>query len=82
MNHRPVARVPEFRIDIVANEIEKGRELGKSTPFSLGFPAFGELVHEIQNVINRQISEFIITEFETESIHNERMGSNRIFFWN
>jgi len=59
VNHRPVTRVPEFRIDIVANKIEKGRELGKSAPLGLKFSAFGELVHDVQNIINRQLSDML-----------------------
>ena len=71
MNHRPVARVPGFRIDIVANEIEKGRELGKSAPLGLRFSALGELVHEVQNIINRQLSEVVFTKLGTESVYNK-----------
>ena len=41
-----VARVSEFGVDIVADEIEKGRELGKADPFGVGFVSFGEAVQE------------------------------------
>jgi hypothetical protein len=40
------AWVKKFGIDIVADEIEKGRELGKTDSFGVGFVAFGEAVQE------------------------------------
>ena len=43
-NHGPVAWVPEFGIDVVAHEIEKGRDLGKTDSLGIGFVAFGETV--------------------------------------
>jgi hypothetical protein len=36
----------KFGIDIVADEIEKGRELGKTDSFGVGFVSFGEAVQE------------------------------------
>jgi hypothetical protein len=43
-NHGPVAWIPEFGVDIVADKIKKGRELGIADSFGVGFVAFGETV--------------------------------------
>jgi hypothetical protein len=43
-DHGPVAGIPEFGINIVTDEIEKGRELGKANSLGVGFVAFGEAV--------------------------------------
>jgi hypothetical protein len=45
-HHGSVAWIPEFGIDIVADKIEKGRELGITDSFGVGFVAFGEAVQE------------------------------------
>ena len=80
--HWSVAWIGEIRVEVIFGKIEKCQQAGESTPFCLRLASFGELVHKIENVINGQISEFIITELVTESIHDERVSSNRIYFWN
>jgi hypothetical protein len=40
----------KFGINIVADEIEKGRELGKTDPLGVGFVSFGEAVQEGEDV--------------------------------
>jgi hypothetical protein len=80
--HWGVARIDKIGIEIVFNEIEEGQQAGESSSFGLRLSAFGESVHEVQDVFHRQIGKFIITELITEPFQNERIGSNRIFFWN
>jgi hypothetical protein len=43
-DHRPVAWGKKFGIDIIANEIEKGRELVITDSLGVGFVSFGETV--------------------------------------
>ena len=43
-DHGTVEGSPEFGIDIVADEIEKGRELGITDSLGVGFVSFGETV--------------------------------------
>jgi hypothetical protein len=42
----------EIRIEIVFGEIEKCQQAGESSAFGLGFATFGELVHEVQDVVH------------------------------
>ena len=41
----------KFRIDIVADEIEKGRELGITDSFGVGFVAVGKSVQLVKDII-------------------------------
>ena len=50
--HGRIARVDQIRIEIVFGEIEKCQQAGESCAFGLGFATFGELVHEVQDVVN------------------------------
>jgi hypothetical protein len=50
--HRRIAWIGEIRIEIVFGKIEKCHQAGESSTFCLGFATFGELIHEVQNVIN------------------------------
>ena len=58
---------------MILGEIEERQQAGKSTPFCLRFPAFRELIHEVQDVINRQIPKFVLAELRAESVQNKRM---------
>jgi hypothetical protein len=42
----------KFLIKIVFSEIEKCQQAGESSAFCLGFATFGELVHEVQDVVH------------------------------
>jgi hypothetical protein len=44
--------VKKFGISIVADEIEKGRELGITDPFGVGFVSFGKTVQLSGNNLN------------------------------
>jgi hypothetical protein len=45
-----VAWIPEFGIDIIADEVEKGRDLGITDSLGVGFVAFGESVQECKDL--------------------------------
>jgi hypothetical protein len=49
-DHGPVAWVPKLGIDIVADEIEKGRELGIADPFGVGFVSLGEAIQKCKDL--------------------------------
>jgi hypothetical protein len=44
--------VPEFGIDIITDEIEKGRDLGKSDSLGVGFVSLGEAVHRMHDQLH------------------------------
>jgi len=50
--HGRIARIREILIKVVFSEIEKCQQAGESSAFRLGFPTFGEFVHEVQNVVH------------------------------
>jgi hypothetical protein len=79
-DHGSIAGVPEFGIDIVADEIEKGRELGKANPFGVGFVSFGKAVHECEDVFRCNLVDGSITEFFDVTLDDCLVGSHRIFF--
>ena len=75
-----VARVSEFGVDIVADEIEKGRELGKADPFGVGFVSFGEAVQECKDLFRGYLLNGTIAEFMDKPFDDGLVGSHRIFF--
>ena len=81
-DHGSVAWVPKLGIDMVADEIEKGRELGKTDPLGVGFVAFGEAVQEGEDVFRGDLIDRTITELTDESLDDGPVGSHRIFFSN
>jgi hypothetical protein len=81
-DHGPVAWIKKFGIDIVADEIEKGRELGKTNSFGVGFVAFGESVQEGEDVFWRDLVDGSITKFLDVPFDDGPVGSHRIFFSN
>ncbi len=62
-DHRPIAWVLKFGIEIVAYEIEKGRELGKADPLGVRFVSFGEAVQKCEDVFRGDLINVTITEF-------------------
>ena len=81
-DHGPVTGIPEFGIDIVADEIEKGRELGKTDPLGVGFVAFGEAVQECKDLFRGDLVDGSITEFLDKPLDDGPVGSHRVFFSN
>ncbi len=79
-DHGSVAWVPEFGIDIVADEIEKGRELGITDSLGVGFVSFGEAVQEGEDVFWRDLVDRSITKFTDVPLDDGLVGSHRIFF--
>jgi hypothetical protein len=57
-----IAWVAKFGIDIVADEIEKGRELGITDSFGAGFVAFGESVQVGKNLFRGDLLDGTITD--------------------
>jgi hypothetical protein len=81
-DHGSVARIPEFGVDIVADEIEKGRKLGKTDSLGIGFVAFGESVQELKDLLWRDFFDGSIAEFIDKPFDDCPVGSHLIFFWN
>jgi hypothetical protein len=79
-DHGPVAWIPKFGIDIVADEIEKGRELGITDSFGVGFVSLGEAVQEGEDVFWRDLVDRSITKFPDVPLDDGLVGSHRIFF--
>ena len=79
-DHGPVAWVPEFGIDILADEVEKGRELGITDSFGVGFVSLGEAIQEGEDVFWRDLVDGSITEFSDIPLDDCLVGSHRIFF--
>jgi hypothetical protein len=69
----------KFGINIVADEIEKGRELGKTDPLSVGFVSFGEAVQEGEDVFRDDLVDRTITKFFDIPLDDYPVGSNRFF---
>ena len=69
-------------IQIVADEIEKGTNVGISDTLGVGLVALGESIQKPQDIIRCYLIDFEITEFQTKLINDRLVGSNRIFFWN
>jgi hypothetical protein len=70
----------KFGIDIVADEIEKGRELGKTDSLGVGFVSFGEAVQEGEDLFRGDLVDGSITEFLDKPLDDGPVGSHRIFF--
>jgi hypothetical protein len=81
-DHGPVAWVTKLGIDIVADEIEKGRELGKTDSFGVGFVSFGEAVQECKDLFRGDLLDGTIAEFMDKPFDDGPVGSHRIFFSN
>jgi hypothetical protein len=81
-DHGPVAWVPKLGFDIVTHEIEKGRKLGKTDSFGVGFVSLGEAVQEGEDVFWRDLVDRSITEFPDVPLDDGLVGSHRIFFSN
>ena len=67
-------------IEIVADEIEKGIDVGIADAFSVGLVALGESIQEPQDIIRCYLVDLEVTEFQTEPINDRLVGSNRVFF--
>ena len=67
-------------IDIVADEIEKERALGKTDPLGVGFAAFGEPVQKSEHVFWGDLFDGSFTEFFDIAFNDGPVGSHRIFF--
>ncbi len=67
---------------IVADEIEKGRELEKADPFGVGFISFGESVQKSEDVFRGDMVDGSITEFFDIPLDDGPVGSHRIFYSN
>ena len=50
--HGRITRIRNMSIKIVSIKIEECHQAGESSAFCLGFTTFGELVHEVQDVIH------------------------------
>jgi hypothetical protein len=81
-NHGSVAWIPEFGIDIVADEIEKGRDLGITDSLGVGFVAFGESVQELKDLLWGDLFNGSIAKFMDKPFDDGPVGSHRIFFSN
>ena len=72
LQHGRITWIDEIRINICFGKIEKCRQAGESSTFGLGFAAVGDLVHEIQDVINGQIVNVTIMNWQQNlSLTNE-----------
>ena len=67
-------------IEIVADEIEEGTDVGIADAFGVRLVAFGESIQKSQDIVGRYLIDLVITEFQTELINDRFVGSNRIFF--
>jgi len=81
-NYGSIAWVPEFGIDVVTHEIEKGRNLGITDSLGVGFVSFGEPVQECKDLFRGDLFDRTITEFLDKPFHDGPVSSHRIFFSN
>ena len=79
-DHGSIAWITKFGIDIVADEIKKGRELGKADPLGVGFVSLGEAVQEGKDVFRGDMFDRSITKFTDVPLDDGLVGSHRIFF--
>ena len=79
--HGPVAWITKFGINIVADEIEKGRELGITDSLGVGFVSLGEAVQKGEDVFRGDLLDGSIIEFFDIPLDDGPVGSHRIFFW-
>jgi len=80
-HHGNVTGILESFINVVADEIKKGGQLG-ITVFSGEFVvAFGETVQERQDVIGGNIIDGMITKFMAKFADSKFIRPCRIFFW-
>jgi hypothetical protein len=81
-DHGSIAWVPKLWIDIVADEIEKGRELGKADSFGVGFVSLGEAIQECEDVFRCDLVDGTITKLFDIPLDDGLVGSHRFFFKN
>ena len=69
-------------IQIVANEIEEGTNVGIADAFGVRLVALGESIQKSQDIIGCYLIDSMVTEFLAEPIDDRLVGPDRIFFWN
>jgi hypothetical protein len=79
-DHRRIAGIPRVVIEIVADEIEEGTNVGIADTLVVGLVAFGESNQESQDIVGCYLIDFKLAEFQTELINDRLEGSNRVFF--
>ena len=72
--------ITQVVIEIVADEIEEGADVGIADTFGVGLVTFGESIQKPQDIVGWHLVNLVITEFQTELINDRLIGSNRIFF--
>ena len=66
-------------IEIVADEIEEGADVGIADAFGVGLVALGESILKPQDIVRCYLVDLVVTEFQTELINDRLVGSNRVF---
>ena len=69
-------------VQIVANEIEEGTNVGIADAFGVRLVALGKSIKKPQDIIRCYLVYLVITELLAEPFNDRLVGSNRIFFWN
>lgn len=69
-------------VQIVADEVEIRTNVGITDAFGVRLVALGESIQEPQDIIGCDLIDFLVTEFQAESINDRLVGPDRIFFWN
>ena len=69
-------------IQIIADEVKEGTNVGIADAFGVGLVALGESIQESQDILGCDLSDLMVTEFLAEPINDRLVGPDRIFFWN
>ena len=67
-------------IQIIADEVEEGTNVGIADAFGVRLVALGESIQEPQDIVGCYLADFVITKFLAEPIDDRLVGPDRIFF--
>jgi len=81
-DHGRITWIYKAVVQIVADEIEEGTNVGITDAFGVGFVALGESIEKPQNIVGCYLIDFMVTESLAEPIDDRLVRPNRISFRN
>lgn len=69
-------------VEIFTDEIEERTNVGIADAFGVRLVALGELIQKPQDIVGRDLINFMVTEFLAEPIDDRLVGPDRILSWN
>ncbi|MFO7686647.1 MAG: hypothetical protein R6V60_11190 [Desulfobacterales bacterium] len=81
-DHGRIARITHAGIDVIAEKIEKGRQVGITDSFGAGFVTVGKVVQKGKDVFRCNLFNLGFTQILAEPVNDGLIRSNGIFFSN